>query len=150
MIRQSNVRYALLLLFVLVLAACSAKSFYSPTDVSRALEKQGLEVRPITLDEAEKLASTPLDINGILPAVYELMLPAADMAHREFAFVYAFESEDERVRINNSDGSPYPVTLKNLYANTLQKHNLIVIYWSHREEDWSLMGKQFYAALDSL
>ncbi|MDQ0061063.1 hypothetical protein [Paenibacillus harenae] len=57
------------LLFVLVLTACSAKTVYSPSDVSHALEKQGLEVRSITLDEAEKLASTPLDVNGVLPTV---------------------------------------------------------------------------------
>jgi hypothetical protein len=140
----------LLLLFILLLAACSSKDAHSADDVSEALHKQGLEVRAISLDEAELLASTPLDINGVLPSAYELTLPTADMAHREFAFVYAFKSEDDRIRTNNSDGSPYPVTLKNLHANTVQKHNLIVIYWSHSQEDKSLLRKQFNTAMDNL
>lgn len=148
--RKLRLFHTLPIMFVLLLASCSSNAALSPDNVKQALREQGLEVTSVTLAEAELLASSPLDINGYLPVTYELSLPTADMAHREFVFVYVFETEKERIRNAPSEGSPQLVAMTGLHANTVSKGNLTVIYWSYSESDKSLMRRQFNTAMDKL
>ncbi|ACS99412.1 hypothetical protein [Paenibacillus sp. JDR-2] len=140
----------LLVTFVLLLSACAGKGALTADDVSKALQKQGLEVRELTVDEANLLAASPtIAINGKEPVPLELALPAADMAHREFLLVYVFRSEKERVRVEKSDGTPTPIQLKDLYPTLLKKKNAIVTYWSYNKDN-PLLLKQINQAMEKL
>ncbi|SFE76710.1 hypothetical protein SAMN05216378_4003 [Paenibacillus catalpae] len=139
----------LILALVLLLTACAGKGAFTADDVSRALEKNGLEVEEITLEEAEQLASTGIEINGKAPVPLELTLPTGDMAHREFLLLYVFSSEKERIRIEREDGTPVPIKLKDLYPHLFKKNNLIAVYWSGNKDNPLLM-KQITRAMDKL
>ncbi|WP_336775845.1 hypothetical protein [Paenibacillus sp. MMO-58] len=139
----------LLVTFVLMLSACAGKGALKADGVSKAFQEQGLEVRELTSDDVKQLASTPVNINGTEPVTFELTLPAADMAHREFVLVYVFSSEKERIRIESLDGTPAPIEMKDLYPNVIRKKNLIVNYWSYNK-DSPLLIKQISGAIDKL
>lgn len=132
---------------VVALSACS-KSNMTAEDVQEALRQQGIEVNVIQDSIPELDKGTSLQLDGLHPEAFELTLPAADMAHREFLLVYAFHSEQER----QSAGQPDKISslqLQGLNANVHQTKNVIVIYWSHSEEN-PLMLEQFAGAMNGL
>ncbi|WP_435169150.1 hypothetical protein [Paenibacillus glycanilyticus] len=139
----------LLIALVLMLSGCAGKGALNADGVSKALQKQGLEVRELSSDEVKQLASTPVNINGVEPVTFELTLPAADMAHREFVFAYVFSSEKERIRVESLDGTPTPIKMNDLYPNVIRKKNLIVNYWSYNKDN-PLLIKQISRAIDKL
>lgn len=137
-------------MLVLLLTACAGKGDISVDEVSKALQKQGLDVEEMTLDAAKKLSTSPaIAINGKDPVPFELSLPAADMAYREFLLLYVFASEEERIRIEKEDGTPAPIKIGELHANVIKKKNLIAVYWSHNKDNPLLM-KQVEKAMDKL
>ncbi len=134
---------------VIMLSACAGKGALNADGLSKAFQKQGLEVRELSSEEVKQLASTPVNINGVEPVTFELTLPAADMAHREFVFVYVFTSEKERIRMESLDGTPTPIKMNDLYPNVIRKKNLIVNYWSYNKDN-PLLIKQISRAIDKL
>ncbi|WP_201006700.1 hypothetical protein [Paenibacillus glycanilyticus] len=139
----------LMIALVIMLSACAGKGALNADGLSKAFQKQGLEVRELSSEEVKQLASTPVNINGVEPVTFELTLPAADMAHREFVFVYVFTSEKERIRMESLDGTPTPIKMNDLYPNVIRKKNLIVNYWSYNKDN-PLLIKQISRAIDKL
>ncbi|RCW40903.1 hypothetical protein DFP97_12825 [Paenibacillus prosopidis] len=130
---------------LMVLSACGNRNI-SAEDVQKALQHQGLEVTKINLGTAEQYEGSSLQLNGVFPEAFELALPAADMANREFVFIYEYSSEEECKSANQSGGIS-SLRMVDLHPNIRQKKNVVVIYWSHNKEN-PLMINQFTKAMD--
>jgi hypothetical protein len=132
---------------LMVLSACGNRNI-TAKEVQKALQHQGLEVTKINVGIAEQDEGSSLQLNGVFPEAFELTLPAADMANREFVFFYEYSSEEESKLANQSDGIS-SLRMVDLQPNIRQKKNVVVIYWSHNKEN-PLMINQFTKAMDEL
>lgn len=135
-------------LLIMLMSACE-KSNITAVNVQQALQKQGLEVNEINIAKSENdHDSDSLQLNGVFPKAYQLVLPAADMAHDEYVFVYEYSSVDKSMSASQSDMID-SLMMVDLHPNIHQKKNVVVIYWYENEEN-PLMIKQFTKAMDSL
>jgi hypothetical protein len=132
---------------LMVLSACGNRNI-TAEEVQKALQHQGLEVTKVNVGTAEQDEGSSLQLNGVFPEAFELTLPAADMANREFVFIYEYSSEEESKLANQSDGIS-SLRMVDLHPNIRPKKNVVVIYWSHNKEN-PLMINQFTKAMDEL
>ncbi|WP_201007508.1 hypothetical protein [Paenibacillus glycanilyticus] len=132
---------------LMVVSACGNHNI-TAEEVQKALQHQGLEVTKINVGIAEQDEGSSLQLNGVFPGAFELTLPAADMANREFVFIYEHSSEEESKLANQSNGIS-SLQMVDLQPNIRQKKNVVVIYWSHNKEN-PLMINQFTKVMDEL
>ncbi|WP_053375213.1 hypothetical protein [Paenibacillus sp. FJAT-27812] len=132
---------------LMVLIACANRNI-TAEDVQKGLQQQGLEVTKINAGIAEQGVESSLQLNGVFPDAFELTLPTADMANREFVFIYQYTSEEESKSANQSGGIS-SLRMVDLHPNIRQKKNVVVIYWSHNKQN-PLMINPFTKAMNKL